>query len=47
MLQAQFPKEALAYLRSDGRAQALLDKHVKSGSPQWQEEYVRDVLVNA
>ncbi|WP_250518942.1 type IV secretion system protein VirB4 [Caballeronia sp. ATUFL_M1_KS5A] len=47
MLQAQFPKEALAYLRSDGRAQALLDKHVKSGSPHWREDYVRDVLVNA
>ncbi|KND57715.1 Conjugative transfer protein TrbE [Candidatus Burkholderia verschuerenii] len=47
MLQAQFPKEALAYLRSDGRAQALLDKHVMSGSPHWQQDYVRDVLASA
>ncbi|MDR5826075.1 type IV secretion system protein VirB4 [Caballeronia sp. LZ043] len=47
MLQAQFPKEALAYLRSDGRAQALLDKHVKSGNTHWKEDYVRDVLANA
>ena len=28
MLQATFSKESLAYLRSDGRAQAILDKHV-------------------
>lgn len=47
MLQAAFPKEALAYLRSDGRAQALLDKHVKSGVDNWQDAYVRDVLANA
>ena len=47
MLQARFPKEALAYLRSDGRAQAMLDKHVKSGVDNWQDAYVRDVLANA
>jgi type IV secretion system protein VirB4 len=47
MLQASFPKESLAYLRSDGRAQAILDKHVKSGVDNWQDAYVRDVLANA
>ncbi|KMZ11462.1 Conjugative transfer protein TrbE [Candidatus Burkholderia humilis] len=47
MLQTQFPKELLAYLRSDGRAQVLLDKHVMSGSPHWQQDYVCDVLANA
>ncbi|SAL48468.1 type IV secretory pathway VirB4 components-like protein [Caballeronia choica] len=47
MLQAAFSKEALAYLRSDGRAQALLDKHMKSGVDNWQDAYVRDVLANA
>jgi type IV secretion system protein TrbE len=47
MLQASFSKEALAYLRSDGRAQAILDKHVKSGVDNWQDAYVRDVLANA
>ncbi|MBN3754251.1 type IV secretion system protein VirB4 [Paraburkholderia sp. Tr-20389] len=47
MLQAAFTKEALAYLRSDGRAQALLDKHIKSGVDNWQDAYVRDVTANA
>lgn len=47
MLQASFSKEALAYLRSDGRAQAILDKHVMSGAENWQDAYVRDVLANA
>jgi type IV secretion system protein TrbE len=47
MLQAAFSKEALAYLRSDGRAQAILDKHVKSGVENWQDAYVREVLASA
>jgi type IV secretion system protein VirB4 len=47
MLQATFSKESLAYLRSDGRAQAILDKHVNSGVDNWQDAYVRDVLANA
>jgi type IV secretion system protein VirB4 len=47
MLQATFSKESLAYLRSDGRAQAILDKHVNSGVDDWQDAYVRDVLANA
>jgi type IV secretion system protein VirB4 len=37
MLQAQFPKEALAVLRSDGAAQRVLDKHYASGLPHWRE----------
>jgi type IV secretion/conjugal transfer VirB4 family ATPase len=44
MLQAQFPQETLAYLRSDGRAQTILDKHYESGAPQWRENYVNEIL---
>ena len=47
MLQAAFPKESLAMLRSDGRAQAILDKHFTSGAANWQDAYVREVLANA
>jgi type IV secretion/conjugal transfer VirB4 family ATPase len=47
MLQASFTKESLAVLRSDGRAQAILDKHVASGAENWQDAYMRDVLANA
>ncbi|MBB5510995.1 VirB4 family type IV secretion system protein [Paraburkholderia atlantica] len=44
MLQASFPKETLAVLRSDGRAQAVLDRHYTSGAPDWREAYVREML---
>ncbi|KVR82503.1 type IV secretion system protein VirB4 [Burkholderia vietnamiensis] len=44
MLQAQFPKEALAVLRSDGAAQRVLDKHYASGSPHWREAYLQEML---
>jgi type IV secretion system protein TrbE len=43
MLQASFPKEMLAMLRSDGRAQAILDKHYTSGNPQWREAYLQEM----
>ncbi|MFC0402956.1 VirB4 family type IV secretion system protein [Paraburkholderia rhizosphaerae] len=44
MLQASFPKEILAMLRSDGRAQAVLDRHHASGAPNWREAYVAEML---
>jgi type IV secretion/conjugal transfer VirB4 family ATPase len=44
MLQAQFPKEMLAYLRSDGRAQEVLDKHYESGAPDWRQNYVNEIV---
>jgi len=44
MLQAQFPKEALAVLRADGAAQRVLDKHHDSGSPHWREEYLQEMM---
>ncbi|AUT75492.1 type IV secretion system protein VirB4 [Paraburkholderia hospita] len=43
MLQASFPKETLAVLRSDGRAQAVLDRHVKSGAANWREAYLAEM----
>jgi type IV secretion system protein TrbE len=47
MLQAQFDKETLAYLRSDGRAQQVLDRHFESGHPRWRENYVNEILALA
>jgi type IV secretion/conjugal transfer VirB4 family ATPase len=44
MLQASFPKETLAVLRSDGRAQAVLDKHYTSGVPHWREAYLNEMM---
>ncbi|CAE6837441.1 Type IV secretion system protein virB4 [Paraburkholderia aspalathi] len=44
MLQASFAKETLAVLRSDGRAQAVLDKHYTSGAPGWREAYLREMV---
>ncbi|TDN59031.1 VirB4 family type IV secretion system protein [Paraburkholderia sp. BL10I2N1] len=44
MLQTSFPKETLAVLRSDGRAQAILDRHYTSGSPNWREAYLQEML---
>ncbi|SIO72796.1 type IV secretion system protein VirB4 [Burkholderia sp. GAS332] len=44
MLQASFPKETLAALRSDGRAQAVLDKHFTSGVPHWREAYMQEMM---
>ncbi|CAG4926259.1 VirB4 family type IV secretion system protein [Paraburkholderia gardini] len=44
MLQASFPKETLAVLRSDGRAQSVLDKHYASGAANWAEAYVQEML---
>jgi type IV secretion system protein VirB4 len=44
MLQAQFPKEMLAYLRSDGRAQDILDKHFESEHREWKQNYLNEIL---
>lgn len=44
MLQAQFPPEMLAYLRSDGRAQDVLDKHYASNDPNWRDNYVKEMV---
>lgn len=44
MLQASFPKETLAVLRSDGRAQAVLDKHFKSGAQNWKQNYLAEMM---
>jgi type IV secretory pathway VirB4 component len=44
MLQASFPKEILAMLRSDGRAQSVLDRHYASGAPDWREAYVAEMM---
>jgi type IV secretion system protein VirB4 len=44
MLQASFPKEMIAMLRADGRAQAVLDKHYTSGDPHWREAYMQEML---
>jgi hypothetical protein len=44
MLQASFPKETLAALRSDGRAQVVLDKHFTSGVPHWREAYMQEMM---
>lgn len=44
MLQAKFPKESLAYLRSDGRAQKIFDKHHESGSSKWRDNYVNEIM---
>jgi type IV secretion system protein VirB4 len=44
MLQASFPKETLAVLRSDGRAQAVLDKHVTSGAENWRQGYLAEMM---
>jgi len=47
MLEVSFSKESLAMLRSDGRAQALFDKHYASGAADWQDAYIRDAVANA
>jgi type IV secretion system protein VirB4 len=47
MLQANFDKETLAYLRSDGFAQNLLDKHFESGREDWREAYVQEMLTHS
>jgi hypothetical protein len=44
MLQASFPKETLAMLRADGRAQAVFDRHVESGAPNWREAYLNEMM---
>ena len=44
MLQAEFSKEMLAYLRSDGRAQDVMDKHYESGAKNWRQNYVNEIL---
>lgn len=44
MLQSTFSDEMVAMLRSDGVAQAILDRHHASGSPNWQQTYVREML---
>jgi type IV secretion system protein VirB4 len=44
MLQASFPKETLAMLRADGRAQAVLDKHFASGRTDWREGYINEIM---
>jgi len=44
MLQASLPKETLAMLRADGRAQAVLDKHFASGRTDWREAYLNEMM---
>jgi type IV secretion system protein VirB4 len=34
-------------LRSDGVAQSILDRHHASGSANWQQNYVREMLSRA
>jgi type IV secretion/conjugal transfer VirB4 family ATPase len=46
MLQASFGKEMLAYLRSDGFAQNVLDRHFDSGEPDWRESYIQEMLTH-
>jgi len=45
MLEANFPKDMLAVLRSDGRAQNILDKHVSSGEPNWRDRYFAEMAL--
>ncbi|MFP3756326.1 conjugal transfer protein [Cupriavidus sp. SIMBA_020] len=47
MLQSTFSDEMVAMLRSDGVAQAILDRHHASGAPNWQQTYVREMLSRA
>ncbi|GJG97764.1 VirB4 family type IV secretion system protein [Cupriavidus pauculus] len=47
MLQVTFGDEMLAMLRSDGAAQRVFDAHFASGHPDWQDNYVRDMLARA
>lgn len=47
MLQTNFSDEMIAMLRSDGYAQAVLDRHMASGEPGWQQRYVREILARA
>lgn len=44
MLETSFDKETLAALRSDGRAQAVLDRHYLSGVPDWRERYMSEMM---
>jgi len=44
MLQSTFSDEMVAMLRSDGVAQAILDRHHASGEVNWQQNYVREML---
>lgn len=43
MLQTDFKPEMVARLRSDGKAQAVFDKHYMQGDG-WEERYVRELL---
>jgi type IV secretion system protein VirB4 len=47
MLQSAFSDEMVAMLRSDGVAQSILDRHHASGSANWQQNYVREMLSRA
>lgn len=47
MLQSTFSDEMVAMLRSDGVAQAALDRHHASGESGWQQRYVREMLARA
>lgn len=47
MLQTNFTPEMVASLRSDGYAQAVLDRHCASGEPDWQDRYIREILARA
>lgn len=44
MLQVSFPKEILAVLRADGKAQEVLDRHYASGAPDWRDAYMREMM---
>ncbi|MGX6566084.1 VirB4 family type IV secretion system protein [Cupriavidus necator] len=47
MLQSPFSDEMVAMLRSDGVAQSILDRHYASGAPDWQQDYVREMLARS
>jgi type IV secretion system protein VirB4 len=47
MLQSPFSDEMVAMLRSDGVAQSILDRHYASGAPDWQQNYVREMLARS
>ncbi|CAG2155407.1 VirB4 family type IV secretion system protein [Cupriavidus numazuensis] len=47
MLQSTFSDEMVAMLRSDGVAQGICDRHYASGAPDWQDNYVREMLARA
>ncbi|WP_429501037.1 VirB4 family type IV secretion system protein (plasmid) [Robbsia andropogonis] len=45
MLQVSFPKDMLAGLRSDIRAQNVMDKHLRSGDANWRQNYLAEMAL--